>query len=105
MDWHHLHRMAAEYPVKPTREDKDRELRRLYAFSYLISCKKCSNNFRKKLRAYPPRLDSRDDYLIWTCFIHNQVNKANGKKEYPCDLALLKKIYGKCDCEDEQKQE
>lgn len=94
MDWHHLHRMAAEYPDNPTEEDKERELRRLYAFSYLISCPKCSNNFRAKLQNYPVKLDNRDDYLVWTCMIHNIVNKSNGKEAYPCDLTKLKSLYG-----------
>lgn len=44
------------------------------------------------------RLDSREKFLMWTCRAHNEVNKRQRKKEFPCEVKALDDRWGDCGC-------
>ena len=39
-------------------------------------------------------VSSRENFSVWVCLRHNEVNKRVGKLEYPCDYPSLKKRWG-----------
>ena len=44
---------------------------------------------RLQLKKDPPQVASREDFALWTCRLHNEVNERLGKDEFPCDYTTL----------------
>ena len=42
-------------------------------FSELYPCTHCQHHFAKDFKELPPRLDSRKEFVLWMCEIHNKV--------------------------------
>ena len=59
--------MSINYPITPSQEDKNSMRRRLEAFAWLLPCPVCSKHFREKMRSFKPKLDTRDDFIMWAC--------------------------------------
>lgn len=78
--WFFLHTISFNYPLNPSAEDKLRYKSFFYDLQHILPCKYCRNNYRKKLKETPIRLDSRKDLVEWLIDIHNEVNAQNGKK-------------------------
>lgn len=89
--WFFLHTISFNYPINPTTEDKLRYKSFFYDLQHILPCKYCRNNYRKKLKENPIRLDSRKDLFEWLVDIHNEVNAQNGKK--PLSYNQVKNIY------------
>eukprot|EP00172_Hildenbrandia_rubra_P003053 Plantae.Rhodophyta-Hildenbrandia_rubra.ctg44508.p2 GENE.Plantae.Rhodophyta-Hildenbrandia_rubra.ctg44508~~Plantae.Rhodophyta-Hildenbrandia_rubra.ctg44508.p2 ORF type:complete len:155 (-),score=14.64 Plantae.Rhodophyta-Hildenbrandia_rubra.ctg44508:495-959(-) len=96
--WTLIHTMAAKYPEDPSEEDKVMARGFVMSLTKLYPCKECAKHFDKFVSVVPPELDSREKFLMWTCRAHNEVNKRQRKKEFPCEVKALDDRWGDCGC-------
>ena len=47
--WHSLHTISFNYPVKPTKEDKDNYYNYFKSIQFVLPCRYCRENFSKFL--------------------------------------------------------
>lgn len=81
--WHYLHTMSFNYPVNPTKEEKQNYKNFIYALKTNLPCKYCRINMRKNLRDVPlndKALKNRDGFSRWMFNLHEHINKMLGKK-------------------------
>lgn len=71
--WSLLHTMSFNYPKHPTIKEKKLMKNFLNGFAKFYPCKICSTHFQRDIRELPPKLDSKKDFVLWTCGIHNLV--------------------------------
>lgn len=100
-----LHSIAAYYPDNPTEEEKQYALDFLNGFAHLYPCKACREHLQKSMKKYPPKLDlgsdetcsvnSRKEFMLYLCTIHNIVNRTLLKPVYPCNIELLEERWRK----------
>lgn len=96
--WALLHTIAAQYPERPTRQQK-RDVKELMAIlSRLYPCKECADHFKEILKANPVQAGSQADFSQWLCHVHNVVNRSLGKLTFPCQRVNAR--WGKLDCKD-----
>lgn len=79
--WFVLHTVAYNYPNQPNAVSKKKMYEFIMNFPMIIPHESISQSFTKLLDKYPvsPYLDSRQSFMKWMHFIHNQVNKSLGK--------------------------
>ncbi|XP_009789562.1 FAD-linked sulfhydryl oxidase ERV1 [Nicotiana sylvestris] len=95
--WTFLHTLGAQYPDKPTRQQK-RDVKELMAIlSRMYPCKECADHFKEVLRANPVQAGSQAEFSQWLCYMHNVVNRSLNKPIFPCDRVDAR--WGKLDCE------
>ncbi|KAJ9159434.1 hypothetical protein P3X46_024942 [Hevea brasiliensis] len=95
--WTFLHTLAAQYPEKPTRQQK-KDIKELMAIlSRMYPCKECADHFKEVLRANPVQAGSQAEFSQWLCHIHNVVNRSLGKLVFPCERVDAR--WGKLECE------
>lgn len=95
--WTFLHTLAAQYPERPTRQQK-KDVKELMAIlSRMYPCKECADHFKEVLRAYPVQTGSQHEFSQWLCQVHNVVNRSLGKPIFPCERVDGR--WGKLDCE------
>ncbi|VDN31310.1 unnamed protein product [Cylicostephanus goldi] len=82
--WNLLHTMSVYYPEKPNEDQKKTVFQFLDALSKTFPCDFCARDLRKDLKKDPPKLDSREEFALWMCQLHNRVNKKIGKDEFDC---------------------
>ncbi|EPR79276.1 Mitochondrial-type FAD-linked sulfhydryl oxidase ERV1 [Spraguea lophii 42_110] len=82
--WTLLHSMAAVYPAYPSIQMKKNTLEFLYLFTELFPCKNCSRDFKKIIKDSPPKVATRDEFVMWMCHIHNKVNHKLNKPIFNC---------------------
>ena len=93
--WFVLHLTSFNYPVNPTRMDKELYKSFLHTFAKVLPCRFCRENFEKnKLAAgYNERIfDSRRQYSRFIFDLHNEVNRALGKRVLT-DFASVQNMY------------
>ena len=81
--WHSLHCISFNYPVKPTKEDKEHYKNFVMSLRYVLPCKYCRDNFKHNLKEVPlnnKALSSRKEFSKWMFDFHQVVNKCLGKK-------------------------
>ncbi|KAK9715838.1 hypothetical protein RND81_06G193000 [Saponaria officinalis] len=95
--WTFLHTLAAQYPERPTRQQK-KDVKELMAIlSRMYPCKECADHFKDVLRANPVQAGSQAEFSRWLCHVHNVVNRSLGKPIFPCERVDAR--WGKLDCE------
>ncbi|KAL3621087.1 Flavin-linked sulfhydryl oxidase of the mitochondrial IMS [Castilleja foliolosa] len=95
--WTFLHTLAAQYPDKPTRQQK-KDVKELMAIlSRMYPCKECADHFKEVLRANPVEAGSHHEFSQWLCHTHNVVNRSLGKVVFPCERVDAR--WGKLECE------
>ena len=81
--WHFLHTMSFNYPVKPTPEDKKHYMDYVKNLQYVLPCKYCrinlTNNFKKKPLQMCD-MASRETFSRYIYELHETVNKMLNKK-------------------------
>lgn len=82
--WTFLHTLSVNYPDEPTDKDKSDIVQFLHLFGRFYPCHLCSKNFEKELQQLPPRVESRHDFALWMCDLHNSVNERLGKPLFNC---------------------
>ncbi|VFQ72565.1 unnamed protein product [Cuscuta campestris] len=95
--WTFLHSLAAQYPEKPTRQQK-KDVKELMAIlSRMYPCKECADHFKEVLLSNPVQAGSQDEFSQWMCHVHNVVNRSLAKPIFPCERVDAR--WGKLDCE------
>ncbi|KAK9097191.1 hypothetical protein Sjap_022688 [Stephania japonica] len=104
--WTFLHTLAAQFPDRPTRQQK-KDVKELMAIlSRVYPCKDCADHFREVLRiltanviiANPVQAGSQAEFSRWLCHVHNVVNRSLGKPIFPCQRIDAR--WGKLECQD-----
>lgn len=80
--WFNLHIISFNYPVKPTKEDKDNYKAFLMSFKKVLPCVYCRINFAanlKRAKFNPGVMANRDTFSRFVYRLHNCVNEMLGK--------------------------
>jgi hypothetical protein len=81
--WHSLHTVSFNYPVKPTREQKEQYLTFFKSVGTILPCSYCRDNFKKNLKKVPltmGTMKNRHSFSLWFYELHEEINKMLGKK-------------------------
>jgi hypothetical protein len=76
--WHMLHTMSFNYPVQPTKEQKEHYRDFVLSLRNVLPCKHCRNNLHKNFATLPLRMTdmaSRDSFSRYIYNLHELVNK------------------------------
>ena len=81
--WHSLHTISFNYPVNPTKEDKDNYHNYFKSIIHVLPCRYCRENLKKNLKTLPLKkavFKNRETLSRWVYELHEVVNKMLGKK-------------------------
>ena len=81
--WHTLHAISFNYPVNPTKEDKETYLKFFKSIGGILPCRYCRENFKKNIKKIPITLatmKNRETFSRWLYNLHEEINKMLGKK-------------------------
>lgn len=81
--WHVLHTISFNYPINPTKEDKNNYRSFIQSLQYVLPCLYCRKNFIHNLRQLPLRckvFDSRESFSKYIYALHEHINTMLGKK-------------------------
>jgi hypothetical protein len=81
--WHFLHTMSFNYPVNPTKEDKQNYRNYILNLRNVLPCKYCRQNLTNNLKINPitmKDMESRESFSRYVYNLHEMVNKMLGKK-------------------------
>lgn len=95
--WTFLHTLAAQYPDKPTRQQKKDVKELMSILSRMYPCKECADHFQEILRSNPVQAGSHAEFSQWLCHVHNTVNRSLSKPVFPCERVDAR--WGKLECE------
>lgn len=59
-------------------------------FARMYPCHECGDHFVKKLKKNPFNGENNDDFIMWVCSLHNDVNKMLNKPIFKCSLENIK---------------
>uniref|UniRef100_A0A6C0BNM6 thiol oxidase n=1 Tax=viral metagenome TaxID=1070528 RepID=A0A6C0BNM6_9ZZZZ len=68
------------YPREPNKKQRKAALDFFHSQKYLIPCTRCSKNYRRILRKYPPRVESRPALEEWFTLLKHKVAKHVAKQ-------------------------
>jgi len=98
--WTFLHTLAAQYPEKPTRQQRRDAASLIDILTRMYPCGECARHFRAVVAEVPPRVASRQEFSLWMCQVHNVVNRSLGKPIFNCNLTNSRWSGIECDEED-----
>jgi len=81
--WHTLHTISFNYPVKPSKEQKENYYQYFKSLENILPCKYCRDNYKenlKKLKFGKNSFKDRDTLSKFVYKLHEMVNKNLGKK-------------------------
>ncbi len=81
--WHTLHTISFNYPVKPSKYDKQNYRNYILQLKYVLPCKYCRMNLRKNLKVLPltmNKMKSRETFSRYIYELHELINKMLNKK-------------------------
>ena len=81
--WHYLHTMSFNYPVHPSKEDKEHYYDFMMSLKHVLPCGKCRENLIQNFKKLPLRmkdLSSRDTFSKYIFHLHELINTMLGKK-------------------------
>jgi hypothetical protein len=81
--WHTLHTMSFNYPVNPTKEQKESYYNYFISLKNVLPCKYCRDNYAKNLEKLPltaSKLKNRETFSRWVFDMHELINKNLNKK-------------------------
>jgi hypothetical protein len=81
--WHFLHTMSFNYPVEPTKEQKEQYRSFVLNLVHVLPCKYCRINLHKNFKTLPltmTDMKSRDSFSRYVYHLHEIVNKMLNKK-------------------------
>lgn len=81
--WHLLHTISFNYPVHPTKEDKENYMKFVYNLENVLPCGKCRKNLKKNFRKMPLHMSdmaSRHTFSLYMYRFHEMINRMLGKK-------------------------
>tara|TARA_B110000037_G_scaffold198056_1_gene236641 strand:+ start:2389 stop:3015 length:627 start_codon:yes stop_codon:yes gene_type:complete len=80
--WHFLHTMSFNYPVKPTNKDKKHYRDYMLNLVNILPCKHCRENLKKNYKVFPLTMDcmkDRNSFSRYVYRLHERINKNLGK--------------------------
>ena len=80
--WHYLHTMSFNYPVNPTKEEKEHYKNFILSLKWVLPCGKCRKNLRKNFKKLPLHLsnmESRETFSKYIYKLHELINTMLGK--------------------------
>ena len=80
--WHFLHTMSFNYPVKPTNKDKKHYRDYMLNLVNVLPCKHCRENLKKNYKVFPLTMNcmkNRNTFSRYVYRLHERVNKNLGK--------------------------
>ena len=82
--WFFLHTMAFNYPTYPTAMQRKIHYRFIQHLPDMIPNKQMASQFIKLTEKFPvePYLDTKEDFIKWMYFIHNQINQLLDKPQF-----------------------
>lgn len=81
--WHSLHTISFNYPVKPTKEEKENYLNFFLSLDKVLPCKYCRENYKNNIKNVPLNIRTmkdRNTLSLWLYNLHEEINKMLGKK-------------------------
>jgi len=81
--WHFLHTMSFNYPVEPSKEQKQHYKQFILNLENVLPCKYCRINLNKNFKKLPltdKHMESRDTFSRYVYKLHEVVNTMLGKK-------------------------
>ena len=81
--WHFLHTMSFNYPVEPTKEQKEQYRSFVLNLVNVLPCKYCRINLHKNFKTLPltmVHMKNRDSFSRYVYNLHEIVNKMLNKK-------------------------
>lgn len=83
--WTLLHTMGAQYPDRPTRQQRRAATQLVASLGEVYPCHACAKHWREVLRELgPPKVGSGVELRSWLCRTHNVVNQSIGKPRFDC---------------------
>lgn len=82
--WTLLHTIAATYPTSPTPSQQSDLKSFMGLFAKLYPCWVCAEDFQQYIKKDEVRANSRQEFGLWLCGAHNEVNKKLGKPVFDC---------------------
>jgi hypothetical protein len=96
LGWMMAHSVSVCYPENPTNEDKRIASEFMNAFGKTITCEICRTHFATLFDLYkrnvPTWLNSRQDFFVAVCRMHNNVNKRLDKPKPSSVSECLKSL-------------
>jgi len=81
--WHFLHTISFNYPVLPTKKDKEHYRNFILQLQYILPCKYCRINLKKNFKKLPLTnkvFESRYSFSLYIYHLHELINTMLGKK-------------------------
>ena len=81
--WHTLHTISFNYPVKPTKEEKDNYYLYFKSLQGVLPCRYCRDNLKKNWKSLPLKksiFKNRETLSKYVYDLHELVNKMLNKK-------------------------
>lgn len=81
--WHSLHTISFNYPIKPTKEQKQEYKDFFISLKNVLPCRFCRDNYKMNLKKYPINskiLKNRETLSRWLYNLHEYINTNLDKK-------------------------
>lgn len=81
--WHYLHTMSFNYPINPTKEQKNHYKSFILNLKNVLPCRYCRVNLKKNLKTLPLKdsdMKNRKTFSLYVYNLHEIVNKLLKKK-------------------------
>ena len=81
--WHYLHIISFNYPINPTKLQKNKYKQFLLNLQYTLPCKYCRINLKNNFKKFPLKqeiFENRDKFSRYIYNLHELINKMLGKK-------------------------
>ena len=81
--WLFLHTISFNYPVNPTKKDKERYKKFISLLQYILPCRYCRENFKNNLKSLPLSnnvFKSRNNFSKYLYKLHEHINTMLGKQ-------------------------
>ena len=81
--WHSLHTISFNYPIKPSKQEKQNYYNFFMGLKHVLPCRYCRDNFVKNLKQVPltnNTMKSRETLSKWLYDLHEEINRMLGKK-------------------------
>ncbi len=80
--WHMLHTISFNYPVKPSQKDKERYRSYILSLKNVLPCGKCRANLKENFKKLPLRMadmENRQTFSKYIFNLHELINTMLGK--------------------------
>ena len=92
--WRLIHSLAANYPEEPKFYQKYPWYGFIEVLIQFYPCERCCEHLWSNIERHGMHTANKTDMSMFMCFLHNDVNRMNGKEDYPCTMERLIADYG-----------